>query len=324
MLGTTRYTDRGEALGRALESAVTGVADGDTTSLAPPHNATQVRIMANIMAAVAEPAGGAGLVNEGLGQSFGNMAAAYMPEISQGFAGSGSGAVYLTSSESPEYFQGARVRDVARFLSAVAADPAGRAGIVYGESIYTGSLLEAHLADPSLFDGPRERVLTDIGRNAGLIEGIVGHSLADGVVKEAIEGEQNYNDALKAKGDFAKTWVSIGLTGLEIPAAYGGDIMGSVVGGGAGAVAGAAVDRLMDSQKMQGAEDMGLYASAKDLYAMRESVSQQTQWSTADALARHHVNLPKDGANDVIREAVNDGWKEADSILSDTKERPHG
>lgn len=324
MLGTTRYTDRGEALGRALESAVTGVADGDTTSMAPPHNATQVRIMANIMQAVAHPGDGADLVSKGMGESFGDMAAAYMPEISQGFAGTGSEAVFLTSSESPGYFQGDRVRDVVRFLSAVSADPAGRAGIIYGESIYTGALLEMHLSDPSLFDGSREQVLADIGRNAGVIEGIVGHSLADGVVKEAVDGERDYNDALKAKGDFAKTWVSIGLTGLRVPEAYGGEIMGSVVGGGAGAVAGAAVDRLMDSQKMEGAKDEGLYASAADLYAMRDSVSQQTQWSTADALARHHVDLPKDGTNDLVRQAVNDGWKDADDFLTDTKERPRG
>jgi hypothetical protein len=58
MLGTTRYTDRGESLGHALESAVTGVANGDTTSTAPPHSAAQVKIMANIMQAVANPDGG--------------------------------------------------------------------------------------------------------------------------------------------------------------------------------------------------------------------------------------------------------------------------
>ncbi|MGW2745713.1 hypothetical protein [Streptomyces sp. NPDC001450] len=322
MLGTTVFTDRGESLGRALESAVTGVADGDTTSAAPPHSAAQVKIMANIMQAVADPNGGADLVTKGMGESFGDMAAAYMPEISQALAGPNSGPAFLTNSEDPDAFQGERVRDVVRFLSATSADPAGRAGIIYGESIYTGGLLESHLSDPSLFHGSREHVLQDIGRNAGIIEGIVGHSVADGEVKAAIDGETDYNSALKDKGDAAKSWVSIAFSGLELPAEYGGKIMGSVVGGTAGAVANGAVDRLIEAQQMHGAKDQGLYTSAKDLYAMRDSVNQQTQWSTEDALARHHVNLPKNDTDDLIRNAVNAGWDASSEYLSNTKERP--
>ncbi|MFD8429534.1 hypothetical protein ACFV1R_18225 [Streptomyces coelicoflavus] len=322
MLGTTRYTDRGESLGRALESAVTGVAADDTSSMAPPHSEAQTEIMANIMNAVAQPGSGADLVAKGLGESFGDMAAAYMPEISQALAGPNSGSVFLTNSAAPDAFQGERIPDVVRFLSVASTDPAGRAGIIYGESIYTGSLLESHLSDPSLFDGPSEKVIEGIGENAGIIEGIVGHSVADGEVKAAVAGEKDYNDALKAKGDFAKSWVAIGLTGLKLPEHLGGEVMGSVVGGGAGAVAGAAIDRLMKSQEMAGAKDEGLYGSAKDLYAMRDSVNQQTQWSTEDALARHHVNLPKDATDALVRNAVNAGWDASSEYLNTTKERP--
>ncbi|MGY5104004.1 hypothetical protein [Streptomyces sp. 900105245] len=322
MLGTTTYTDRGESLGRALESAVTGVAAGDTSAAAPPHSTAQVKIMANIMKAVADPDGGANLVSQGLGESFGDMAAAYMPEISQALAGPNSDAAFLTHSDAPDAFQGEGVRDVVRFLSATSADPAGRAGIIFGESIYTGSLLESHLSDPSLFQGSRQHVLEDIGRNAGVIEGIVGHSVADGEVKAAIDGETDYNSALKDKGDAAKSWITIAFTGLEVPAHYGGEIMEAAVGGTAGAVANGAVDRLIEAQQMHGAKDSGLYTSAKDLYAMRDSVTQQAQWSTADALARHHVNVPKDDANDVIRTSVNAGWDASSEYLSRTKERP--
>jgi hypothetical protein len=322
MLGTTGYTDRGESLGRALEAAVTGVADGDTNSMAPGHSVAQVQIMANIMEAVAQPGEGADLVAKGLGESFGDMAAAYMPEISQALAGPHSNTVFLTNSEWPDAFQGEHVPDVVRFLSATSADPAGRAGIIYGESIYTGSLLESHLADPSLFDGPREQVLADIGKNAGIIEGIVGHSVADGDVKAAVDGETDYNNALAQKGNAAKSWVNIAFTGLKLPEHLGGEVMGSVVGGAAGAVAGGAVDRLIEGQEMHGAKDEGLYASAKDLYAMRDSVNQQTQWSTEDALARHHTDLPKDGTADIVGNAVNEGWDASSEYLSNTKERP--
>ncbi|MDQ0598504.1 hypothetical protein QF037_002849 [Streptomyces canus] len=332
MLGTTLHTERGESLGRALEAAVTGVANGDSTSVAPPHSAAQVEIMANVMEAVAQPGeggimgiagteGGSGLVSTGLGDSFGNMAAAYMPEISQTLAGEGSESIFLTNSDDPEGL--GKVRDVVRFLSAVSEDPSGRAGIVLGEGIYTSGLIESHLADPSLFDGPDEQVLERIGKNAGIIEGIVGHSVADDEVRTAVESEQSYNDALKAKGDFAKTWIAVGVTFVEVPQAYGGAAMGAVVGGGVGAIAGGAVDHLLEGQKMNGARDGALYSSAGDLYDSRNSVSKHTQWAAQESIDRYQVNLPKEGTDALIGNAVTEGWDASSEFLSNTKERPH-
>ncbi|MFE9095591.1 hypothetical protein [Streptomyces sp. NPDC007264] len=322
MLGTTVYTDRGASLGHALEAAVTGVADGDFTSAAPPHSATQVQIMANIMKAVAQPGGGADLVAKGLGDSFGNMAASYMPEISQKLAGDGAESIFLTHSEDSGGL--GKVRDVARFLSSVSENPEGRAGIILGEGIYTSGLIESHLADPSLFDGPRDQVLERIGENAGVIEGIVAHSVADGEVRAAVQGETDYNDALKAKGDIAKTWIAVGMTFVQVPAEYGGAAMGAVVGGGIGAVAGAAVDHLIDGQKLNGSRDEALYRSADDLYEARNSVSKQAQWATEESIDRYRINLPKQATKDLMRDAVNDGWDASSEFLSHTKERPNG
>lgn len=321
MFGTTVYTDRGESLGRALEAAVTGVAKGDTTSIAPPHSAAQVQIMANIMNAVSQPGGGADLVGKGLGDSFGNMAASYMPEISRAFGGANA-EVFLSNSDLPD---GLETADVTRFLSAVSLDPAGRAGIIVGESIYTTGLLDAHLSDSSLFDGPRNQVLEDIGGNAGIIEGIVGHSVADESVQAAVDGETAYNDALKKKGDFVKTWIATGL-GYGSVSLFPGShaAAGAAVGGFAGGVIGLAVDRFVEGQELEGARDEALYASAKDLYKMRDSVSQQTQLSVMDALEQHHVDLPKAGTSDTIRVAVNQGWDDASEFLTNSKERPHG
>jgi hypothetical protein len=275
------------------------------------------------MRAVAQPGGGAGLVGNGLGASFGNMAASYMPEISRAF-GSANAEVFLTSSENPE---GLDTTDVTRFLSAVSLDPAGRAGVIVGESIYTSGLLEAHLSDPGLFDGTRDQVLRNIGNNAGTIEGIVGHSLADAAVGAAVDNENTYNDALQKKGDFVKTWISTGLGYGSVslfPESRTGSAVGAAFGGFAGGVIGLAVDRLTDGQQLEGAKDQALYASAKDLYDMRDSVNQQTQWSTEDALERHHVDVPKQGASDTVRTAVNEGWNDASRFLSDAKERPSG
>lgn len=321
MLGTTVHTDRGETLGRALETAVTGVAIGDYTSSAPPHSTEQVQIMANIMNAVAQPGGGADLVSKGLGESFGNMAASYMPEISRAF-GSTNAEVYLTNSDDPE---GLETADVTRFLSAVSLDPAGRAGIIVGESVYTSGLLEAHLSNPSLFDGPRDQVIADIGRNAGTIEGIVGHSAADEIVQAAADGETDYNDALEKKGDFVKTWIATGL-GYGSVSLFPGNhaAAGAAVGGFAGGVIGLAVDRFLEGQELEGAKDEALYASAKDLYGMKDSVNAQTQQAAKDAIEQHHLDIPKGGASDTVRVAVNQGWDDASEFLTNSKDRPHG
>ncbi|MFI0999028.1 hypothetical protein ACIP10_21790 [Streptomyces galbus] len=318
MLSTTRYTERGASLGRALEAAVTGLSRGDTQAVAPPHNETQLQIMQNVMGAVAQPGGG-DLVRTGLGTSLGNMAAAYMPEISNALSGSGAESVFLTNSDEPDGFNH-NVRDVTRFLSCVSEDPAGRAGIILGESLYTSGLIESHLADPDLFDGSHEQVLQDIGRNAGTIEGIVAHSVAEGKVHAAVEGENTYNEALKTKGDFAKTWISVGMTFVQVPEAYGGAAMGAVVGGGVGAVAGAAVDRLLDGQKMNGARDAALYESAGELYDSRESVNRLTQWAAEESIDRYHVDVPRQATMDTIRVAVNAGWNDGSHLLDRTRD----
>ncbi|MDX3803509.1 hypothetical protein, partial [Streptomyces sp. AK04-3B] len=54
---------------------------------------------------------------------------------------------------------------------------------------------------------------------------------------------------------------------------------------------------------------------------MRDSVSQQTQWSMEDALDRNKIDLPRDEIKDTMRQAVNDGWKDSDYYLSRAKEQ---
>ncbi|MFF3936374.1 hypothetical protein [Streptomyces phaeofaciens] len=322
LLATTEYTDRGPSLGHALEAAVTGVGLGDSMTAAPPHSAAQVQIMANVMAAVAQPDGGADLVGRGMGESFGHMAASYMPEISRSFGGPNSEAIFLSPSDAPA---GLDRPDVTRFLSAVSLDPSGRAGIIYGESIYTGSLLDAHLSDPSLFDGSRDQVLQGIGRNAGIIEGIVAHSIADADIEKSVETETAYNDSLEDQGNFFNTVLSAGIGyGTAVLAPSGP--AGAVYAGGGGFITGVAsmaVGRLLEGRELEGALDDAVYRNGQDLSRAQDSVNQQTQWSVQDALKRHHVNLPTDGTNTLIGNAVNEGWESSDDILRSHKKRPN-
>ncbi|MEU8654011.1 hypothetical protein [Streptomyces sp. NPDC048737] len=322
LLATTAYTDRGHSLGHALEAAVTGIGLGDSMEAAPPHSEAQVQIMANVMHAVAQSDGGADLVGRGMGESFGHMAASYMPEISRAFGGPNSEAIFLSPSDAPT---GLKQTDVTRFLSAISSDPSGRAGIVYGESIYTGSLLDAHLADPSLFDGDRNQVLQGVGRNAGIIEGIVARSVANADIESSVGTEKEFNDSLEAQGNFFNTALSAGIgygTAALAPAGPAGAAYAGAGGFITGA-AGMAVGRLLEGRELDGALDEAIYRNGQDLSSTQESVSQQTQWSVQDALKRHHVNLPIDGTNTMIGKAVNEGWESSEIILRSNKQVPN-
>ncbi|MFH9814360.1 hypothetical protein [Streptomyces sp. NPDC017230] len=324
MLATTLHTDRGTDLGHALETAVTGAPHGNTTYVAPPHSEEQVHIMANIMEAVAQPGGGAELVKEGIGESFGRMVASYMPEISRALGSDESGVVFISQGDAPN---GLKVEDVARFLAAVAVDPAGRAGIVYGESIYTGSLLEAHLSDPSLFDGSRRQVTESIARNAGIVEGIVASSVADAEIARSVDGEDEYNKSLEEQGNFYKSLIAAGAgcgAIALVPATPAGAMVGAVGGGFMAGVAGMGVDRLMEGKELDGALDEAIYRTSHEFFGMRDSVNQQTQWSVQDALQRYDVDLGRDEASDMVRVAVNDGWSRSSDILDHAKERQSG
>ncbi|MEU3897705.1 hypothetical protein [Streptomyces sp. NPDC045251] len=322
MLGTTRYTDREAFLGPALEAAATGAAAGENTHAAPPHSEQQVKTMANITAAVAQPEGGADLATFGMGESFGHMAAAYMPEISLEMAGKGAESIFITDSAAPD---GLSKGDVTRFLYEVARDDNGRAAIIYGESIYTSSLLEAHIADPSLYDGDTSDAVRTVAENAGTIEGIVGHSVAEAGIKASTEAEKDYNDALKKQGDFFKAALSAGVavgSVALVPTAPAGALTGAVAGGFFSEVSGMAVDRLVEGREIDGVLDEALYRTGRELNKAEESSLQQTQWSAADSIDAHKSDLKVDATENLTREANHRGWVRSDSILEDIHARP--
>lgn len=103
--------------------------------------------------------------------------------------------------------------------------------------------------------------------------------------RSAVHGDQDYNDALKARGDFAKSWLGIGVTFIRVPAEYGGC----------------------------GGVRRGTLPYAR--FGQRAA-----QLSISDALARHHLDLPPQVTNDLIGQAVNGGWRDSDYLLSSTED----
>ncbi|MFJ4872492.1 hypothetical protein [Streptomyces sp. NPDC088757] len=322
VLESTRYTDRDASVGHALEAAVMGVGVGEKPDGPAPHTATQVGIMKNVMHMVAQPDGGSDLVSKGLGDSFGNMASAYMPEISRSMAGEGAESIFLTDSALPD---GLDKTDVTRFLYEVSQDPNGRAGIILGQGVYTSSLMEAHVSDPSLYDGGPAEAIRTISESSGVIQGIVGHANADEGISAEIASEKEQNDALKAKGDYMKALagaaIGVGAVALA-PATAAGSLAGAGASGYFGGIAGMAIDRLMDGQQAQGATDRALYQTGRELNDYQASAQSQTRQSALDAIEKYGSDLPPQSTGNQVRDAVNDGWVDSDTILEDAHVRP--
>ncbi|MER6101916.1 hypothetical protein ABT115_06115 [Streptomyces sp. NPDC001832] len=318
-----RYTDRDGAVAHALEAAVTGIGDGERPTDPRPHSKAQVALMQEVMHAVAQPETGAKLVNKATGESFGDMAAAYMPEISLSVSGKGAESIFWNNSQDPDSLDR---RDVTRFLYETARDPMGRAAIIIGESVYTASSLEAHIAQPELFDGKTEDAVKAIATNAGIIEGIVGHSVADAEIAGDLEAEKDANDALKTKGDSVKSILSAGVgvgTVALVGTAPAAAAAGAAVSGFFGGIAGMAVDRLTDEQQIDGALDQALYDSGGKLNDSLESANVQTQESAVNAIDKHgSKELTEDATRNMIRVEIQKGWNDSDNMLEDSHARP--
>lgn len=321
VLESSKYTDRGNAVGVALEAAVTGVGNGELPTDPRPHSVEQVEIMKNVMNAVAQPGEGDRLVHKGLGESFGNMASAYMPEISQVMAGKGAESIFLTDSAAPN---GLDKTDTTRFLYEVAQDKDGRAGIILGQTIYTSSLVEAHIADPSLFDGGPTQALRTISENAGVIQGVVGHANADAVITGEIASEEEQNEAVKQRGDYLKAiaGAGIGVGAVALAPGAAGAMAGAAASGYFGGIAGIAIDRFTESQEVDGAADRALYRTGRDLNDYEASANSQVQQAARDAMEKYNSDLPPDSTMNQIRDAVNDGWVKSDTVLEDVHGRP--
>ncbi|MFE4494743.1 hypothetical protein ACFRKD_20070 [Streptomyces niveus] len=322
VLESSKYTDRGSAVGVALEAAVTGVGNGELPTDPRPHTVEQVEIMRNVMHAVAQPdEQGERLVESGLGKSFGNMASAYMSEISRVMAGDGADSIFLSDSDNPNELD---KTDATRFLYEVSQDKDGRAGIILGQTIYTSSLIEAHIADPSLYDGSQAEAIRTISESAGLIQGVVGHANADGVIKGEISSEKEQNEAVKQRGDFLKAIVGAGIGAGAVTLAPGGAaaIAGAAGSGYFGGLAGMAIDGLTENQQADGAADRALYRSGRDLNDYQASANSQVQQAARDAIAKYNSDLPPDSTMNQIRDAVDDGWVKSDTVLEGVHGRP--
>ncbi|MFD8590072.1 DUF6571 family protein [Streptomyces sp. NPDC059637] len=241
--GYTGHSEEGggyDNLGHALEAATTGHAyDAPIPSPLPEHTRAQADLTSEIITKVSkEPE----LAHDGMQDSLGRMSAEYMPDINYALANKESkvDALYpMGDSERARISE----QDATRFLYTVGQDPDGHAAINYGQTQYTSSLLEYHLQHPDAYDISAAEKVEKISTGGAEIEGIIGIARNDAVVNEKVADDKEFNDSLKAAGDWAKMGVGIGIgagtAGIASP------VGGAVVGGVAGTVSGQVIDAMV-------------------------------------------------------------------------------
>lgn len=325
ILESTQNTDRGTHVGHALEAAVTSIPYGDSTPRAPvPHSANQVEIVKDLMHAIADPEGGDDLVTKGIGESFGHVAAAYMPEINRTIAGPGHDPIFPAHSQDPG---GLDQTDTTRFLRALGKDDDATAAVIYGRGIYTNSTIEAHIADSSLFGGKTETAITRVAENAGLIDGILNRARSDEGIESGLEGDKETNEALKRQGEFAKTFVQTGIAvGAVALEGAGGVARETAIGAGGAFLAGAAavgIDRIIESREID-EEDKLMYQAGKELNVAKEDTSRSVLAATDYSLKEHESSLSKEEMDSLVGTAVSKGWDLSDTRSEEVAKRPGG
>ncbi|WP_330330693.1 hypothetical protein OHS33_13775 [Streptomyces sp. NBC_00536] len=213
-----------EAVGGALEAAVSGRVAGDEDAKPVPHT----KGMADIMERVVEKIGDKPqLVYEdgplnGLSGHFGQMTAEYMPDI-QAAAENGGKQIKVTG-----VMADFNKSDVARFLGAVAQDPEAYGAITNANQAFTGVLVNDVIVHRADYGQNLDGAIENAVHPGGQIAGMMTEARAENLHATTAHSNEEY-----AKGveDQAK-WINRGISAaggkyLElVPLA--GDVVGWV------------------------------------------------------------------------------------------------
>ncbi|MCP3756304.1 hypothetical protein [Streptomyces sp. TBY4] len=197
-----------EALGGALEAAVSGRAAGDEDAKPVPHTGPMTDVMERVVAKisdnpelVAKPTSDEPTALGGLSGSFGRMAAEYMPDL-QATAANSTQEI-KTFGEQADF----KKSDMARFLGVVAQDPEAYGVITTAQQTHTTALVSeviAHRADHSQLD----TAIANAVNPGGQIAGMLSEARAQGTYGTAAHANEEY---VKGVEDSAK-WVNRGIT----------------------------------------------------------------------------------------------------------------
>ncbi|MET9884814.1 hypothetical protein ABZZ20_17105 [Streptomyces sp. NPDC006430] len=197
------------ALGDALEAAVTGRVTGDEDAKPVPHTKEMTAVMERVVEKIGDKpelvTGKPGEDNssplKGLSGHFGQMAAEYMPDI-QASAENGSRMIKV-NGEMAEFHKA----DMAAFIGAVGQDPDAYGAITNAQRAFTTTLINDVIAHRSEYDDVDAAIKSAV-HPGGQITGILSEARAEGTFGESSHKAEEY---VKGVEDNAK-WINRGIS----------------------------------------------------------------------------------------------------------------
>ncbi|MFG2878256.1 hypothetical protein ACGFYU_25155 [Streptomyces sp. NPDC048337] len=197
-----------DAVGAALEAAVSGRAAGDEDAKPVPHTKEMTAIMERVVEkigdkpelVVAKPGEPDGPL-KGLSGHFGQMAAEYMPDI-QASAENSSGIIKV-SGDMAEFHKA----DMATFIGAVGQDPDAYGAITNSQRAFTTTLINDVVAHRGEYEDLDAAIKTAV-HPGGQIAGILSEARAEGTFAENGHKAEEY---VKGVEDNAK-WINRGIS----------------------------------------------------------------------------------------------------------------
>ncbi|MCJ1677082.1 hypothetical protein MTF65_06925 [Streptomyces sp. APSN-46.1] len=198
-----------DALGGALEAAVSGRAAGDEDAKPVPHTKEMASVMERVVEkigdkpelVVAKPGEPEGPL-KGLSGHFGQMAAEYMPDI-QASAENGSQMIKV-NGEMAEFHKA----DMAAFIGSVGQDPDAYGAITNSQRAFTTTLINDVVAHRAEYNNDLDSAITAAVHPGGQIAGILSEARAEGTF---VENGHKAEEYVKGVEDNAK-WINRGIS----------------------------------------------------------------------------------------------------------------
>ncbi|MEW2417757.1 DUF6571 family protein [Streptomyces sp. NPDC046866] len=215
-----------DALGGALEAAVSGRAAGDETAKPVPHTREMAAVMERVVERIgAEPELVAAKPGEeegrlkGLSGHFGQMAAEYMPDL-QASAENGSGQIKANGVMARFH-----KADMAAFIGAVGQDPGAYGAMTNAQRAFTTTLINDVVAHRSEYEDVDAAIKSAV-HPGGQVAGILSQARAEGTFAE--NGHQ-HEEYVKGVESNAK-WINRGISAAGVKYVELIPLAGDVVG----------------------------------------------------------------------------------------------
>ncbi|MEU3072312.1 DUF6571 family protein [Streptomyces laurentii] len=209
-----------EAMGNALEAAVTGRSPGEEDAPLVEHTKTMSSVMEKVVAKIGaspELVTGEGPLT-GLAPTFGDMAAEYMPDLQAAAENGADQAKPL--GKMAEFNKG----EMAFFLGAVGQDPQAYGAITNAQQAYTALLVSDVFQNPDQHGDPSV-ALRNAVHPGGEIAGIMTEARAQAVHDASAQADKDYNDSVAENAKWTNRIIdAVGAKYVEM-LPVGGDVV---------------------------------------------------------------------------------------------------